>query len=120
MGYNKNDEKRDAIRREIIKIEEKQSDVRQYKRSFEKAISNFHLRYKSLARASEKAVYDSISHGNKGAANILDVDKGINIKIDRLVDAQFHELDSGCRRAIRKMEDEKEDLIRERNHLQWE
>lgn len=115
-----NSDRRFELERDIRELESKEDEFVQMKNQFERSLEHFYQNFQRLSYQNEEILQKDVSLGNQKVSNDLQEHQGLTQHMSRYVASQLEALNQATRQIRQSMNDERENLLRERNHLPWE
>ena len=115
-----NSDRRSELERDIREIERKEDEFVQMKNQFDRSLEQFYQNFQRLSYQNEALLQKDVSLGNQKTANDLQEHQVLTQHMSRYVASQLEALNHAARQVRQSMNDEREDLLGERNHLPWE
>lgn len=119
MVIDKNDKKRQALTQKLLKLDDLEDDYLSLKRHHEDRVSNLHSEFHNLSSEIETLLYDTPEFNLDRRRQLMENDD-INQQVDGYVNHHLEDLSQKTRILRSQWDDERESLIKERNHLPWE
>lgn len=116
---DKNEEKRDKLWREIVKIDDKEESLQTLKRQYEQQVTDFHSEIQSIHH--RMATLLSFSPSSRQVIEQIESDSRIiQRQVNSYVEEELDALEKQTKKARRTFDEAREELIAERNRLPWE
>lgn len=120
MVKDKNAEKRDELTRAIQKLEYQEEEFSSLKKRFEQSLEDFFYQFRQLSKREEQLIH--ASHENHGRQQAIDIENHnrLNLLMRQYVDGNMSQLSDVQKQLRRSMDDQREQLLKERNELPWD
>ena len=116
---DKNEEKRNKLWREIVKIDEKEESLQTLKRQYEQQLTNFYSDIQSIHHRMINLL--SLSPSSRQLIEQIESDnRTIQRQVNSYVEEELDALEKQTKKARRSFDEAREELIAERNRLPWE
>ena len=106
-----------------MKIQRKEQEIDEFyqkRQNHERLLENFNSHFQQLSAQYDEIEYQAAQQGSKRAQMSFEINQELNQRMNHYVSEQFEEIDSTYYRARQVMNDEIENLHRERNALPWD
>ena len=116
---DRNEEKRTEIWRKIVKIEDKEDRLRATKKQYEQQLTNFYSDIQSIHDRMINLL--SLSPSSRQLIEQIESDnRTIQRQVNSYVEEELDTLEKQTKKACRSFDEDREELIAERNRLPWE
>jgi phosphoenolpyruvate-protein kinase (PTS system EI component) len=106
-----------------MKIQRKETDMDEFyqeKQSYQRALDNFNNRFQQLSVQYDEISYHQAEQGSRKAREEFELNQELNQRIRNYVSEQSEGVEHAYSRARQEVDEEIENLHKERNALPWE